>query len=127
MTPAGPTRSLHSDQTEFYNGELPYYPTIVTEGELNLSNDWKYPSTTTFRYSATHYRNTTSASFLSQACDDGAILLWYDEGSTFNSIDILLPPDVLTNPGGPTIGGNTVNPSPPLPPIQGGSGAPVAG
>lgn len=129
MTPAGPTRSLHSDQTEFYNGELPYYPTIVTEGELNLNNDWKYPSTTIFRYSATHYRNTTSASFLSQPCPDGAILLWYDEGSTFNSIDILLPPDILTNPGGPTIGGNTVNPSPPNPPIQGqgGSGAPVVG
>lgn len=129
ITPLGPTQSLHIDQAEFYNGELPYYPTVVTEGELNLNNDWKYASTTTFPYIVTHFRNMTSASFLNEIPTTGELLLWYDEGSTFNSTDILLPPDVLTNPGGPTIGGNTVNPAPPLPPIQGQgeSGAPVVG
>ena len=117
-TPIGLTQSLHTDQTEFYNGELPYYPTVATDGELNIDNDWKYASDTAFPYLTTHYRNTTSASFLNLAVPNGAILLWYDEGSTFNVTNILQPPDTLTPDGGPTIGGNTVNPAPPLPPVD---------
>ena len=117
ITPLGPTRSLHNDQAEFYNGELPYFPTLATNGELNIDNDWKYTSDTAFPYVITHYRNTTSASFLNLAVTPGSILLWYDEGSTFNVTNILQPSDTLTPDGGPTIGGNTVNPSPPLPPI----------
>jgi len=44
ITPIGPTQSLHTDQAEFYNGELPYYPTIATDGELNPDNPFKFPS-----------------------------------------------------------------------------------
>lgn len=117
ITPLGPTQSIHQDQAEFYNGELPYYPTIVTNGELNVDNDWKYASDTTFQYTANHYRNMTSASFLNIPISNGSFYLWYDEGSTFNVTNILQPPNTLTQGGGPTIGGNTVNPSPPLPPV----------
>ena len=42
ITPLGPTQSLHIDQAEFYNGELPYYPTIATNGELNPENPFKF-------------------------------------------------------------------------------------
>jgi len=118
VTPIGLTQSIHNDQAEFYNGELPYFPTIVTKGELNSDNDWKYASSTAFRYTVVHFRNMTSASFLNTDPGNGELLLWYDEGSTFNSTDILLPPDILTPPGGPTIGDNTVNPSPPPPLID---------
>jgi hypothetical protein len=117
ITPLGPTQSVHRDQAEFYNGELPYYLTVATDGELNDGNDWKYASDTAFPYVCVHYRNTTSASFLSEIPGNGEILLWYDEGSTFNVTNILQPPNTLTSAGGPTIGGNTVNPAPPLPPI----------
>jgi hypothetical protein len=42
ITPLGPTQSIHNDQSEFYNGELPYYPTVATDGELNPNNSYKY-------------------------------------------------------------------------------------
>jgi hypothetical protein len=45
---------LHSSQDEFYNGELPGTEFVVTDGELNDANDFKYP--TTFEYTMTqHY------------------------------------------------------------------------
>jgi len=42
ITLLGPTQSLHNDQAEFYNGELPYYPTVATYGELNPENPFKF-------------------------------------------------------------------------------------
>jgi hypothetical protein len=47
ITPLGLTQSLHTDQAEFYNGELPYYPleTFTADGDLNIDNPFKYPST----------------------------------------------------------------------------------
>ena len=44
LTPLGLTQSLHSDQAEFYNGELPYYPTeaFTADGDLNPNNLYKY-------------------------------------------------------------------------------------
>ena len=44
ITPIGPTRSVHRDQAEFYNGELPFYPTetFTADGDLNIDNVLKY-------------------------------------------------------------------------------------
>jgi hypothetical protein len=42
ITPTGPVLLTHDDQAEFYNGELPYYPTVATNGELNPDNPYKY-------------------------------------------------------------------------------------
>jgi len=42
ITPTGPVLFTHDDQAEFYNGELPYYPTVATNGELNPDNSYKY-------------------------------------------------------------------------------------
>lgn len=45
ITPMGPTRSIHRDQAEFYNGELPFYPTEVftADGDLTSGNVLRYP------------------------------------------------------------------------------------
>jgi hypothetical protein len=45
ITPTGPVSLIHSDQAEFYNGELPYYPTeaFTADGDLNINNYNKYP------------------------------------------------------------------------------------
>jgi hypothetical protein len=45
ITPIGPTRSVHRDQSEFYNGELPFYPTEVftADGDLTSGNVLRYP------------------------------------------------------------------------------------
>jgi len=59
ITPLGPTQSLHNDQSEFYNGELPYYPTeaFTADGDLNANNPYKYPSTLTINYNTNFYSN----------------------------------------------------------------------
>jgi len=87
ITPSGPTQSLHTDQAEFYNGELPYYPTVATDGELNPDNLFKYPSDNPLNnptYSVTYYysNNISLADFIS---GDGApnpstgqIFVWVD-------------------------------------------------
>jgi hypothetical protein len=45
ITPLGPTRSIHNDQAEFYNGELPFYPTeaFTADGDLTSGNVLRYP------------------------------------------------------------------------------------
>jgi hypothetical protein len=60
-TPLGLTRSLHNDQSEFYNGELPYYPTeaFTADGDLNAANTYKYPSTLIVNYNTYLYTNAS--------------------------------------------------------------------
>ena len=62
-TPLGPTRSLHNDQSEFYNGELPYYPTeaFTADGDLNPNNVLKYPNTQNITYNISSYNIQDSA------------------------------------------------------------------
>jgi len=56
ITLLGPSQSLHTDQSEFYNGELPYYPIIATNGELNSANPSKFiPGATAPYYSVNYY------------------------------------------------------------------------
>jgi hypothetical protein len=68
ITPSGPTQSLHTDQAEFYNGELPYYPTVATNGELNINNPYKYASPLDINYTTRQYfYNTISGTGITPA------------------------------------------------------------
>jgi len=85
LTPLGLTRSFHTDQAEFYNGELPYYPTeaFTADGDLNVGNPYKYaPAPVTAdapRYIVTYtYSNTTRLSTFIQnnLPSNGNISVW---------------------------------------------------
>jgi len=102
ITPLGPTQSIHDDQSEFYNGELPYYPTIVTNGESNPDNPYKYPfvSTTgnptyTVQY---YYSNTTSEiDFINNINPSGNnIYVWVKRISNSFNIPGLPPVTIYT-------------------------------
>ena len=95
-TPLGLTQSLHSDQAEFYNGELPYYPTIVTNGELNPNNEYKFASDTKIRYFVRGYDAalTDITTFINSINPpQGSIYYWGEKRKVkllkFNSIDQL--------------------------------------
>ena len=94
--PTGISYISHSTQDEFYNGELPGTELIVTNGELNLDSEFKYPSTTQNLYFPTLYiSNITSLDdFLNinTSPNLGEIYLWYDTGSFLN----INPPGVPT-------------------------------
>jgi len=64
ITPTGITQSLHKDQAEFYNGELPYYPleAFTADGELNIANIYKYPSVIDIQYTTQLYSNAIPSS-----------------------------------------------------------------
>jgi len=95
----GVSTIIHSTQDEFYNGELPGTEYIVTNGELNDANDFKYPTTFEVYYDPTLYLSniTPLESFLNinTSPNQGEIYLWYDTGSTIN-------PSIT--PGAPTGG-----------------------
>jgi hypothetical protein len=78
----------HSSQDEFYDGELPGTEFIVTDGELNPDNEFKYPSTTQNLYTPTLYVSniTPLENFLNPNTtpSQGEIYLWFDTGSILN-------------------------------------------
>jgi hypothetical protein len=85
LTPLGLTRSFHTDQAEFYNGELPYYPTeaFTADGDLNVGNPYKYaPAPMTAdapRYivTYTYSNNTRLSTFISENNpSNGNISVW---------------------------------------------------
>jgi hypothetical protein len=98
----GVSTIIHSSQDEFYNGELPGTEFIVTNGELNPNNEFKFPSTTQNLYTPTLYLSniTPLEDFLNinTSPNQGEIYLWFDTGS------ILQP----TGPGVPTGGGGNI-------------------
>jgi len=98
-TPLGYTSSLHKDHAEFYNGELPYYPIIVTTREANKNNKIKI-NPTYLNFQVVNF-TSPSASFLGGGSPgSNTIALWFDAAEmTFNTPNILLPPDY-----GPTLG-----------------------
>jgi hypothetical protein len=75
----------HSSQDEFYDGELPGTEFVVTDGELNPDNEFKYPSTTQNTYTPTLYvsNRTPLSDFLdiNTSPNQGEIYLWFDTGS----------------------------------------------
>ena len=94
VTPLGITQLAHSDQAEFYNGELPYTPTssnsiIASDGELNENNIFKYPNTALFTYTVRQYNTPINSagtinesSFLTNAFytpGTGFINLWWEQ------------------------------------------------
>jgi len=101
--PTGVSYISHSSQDEFYNGELPGTEFIVTNGELNPNNEFKFPSTTQNLYTPTLYLSniTPLEDFLNinTSPNQGEIYLWFDTGS------ITSP----TGPGVPTGGGGNQN------------------
>jgi hypothetical protein len=95
-TPVGVQYISQSSQYEFYNGELPGTEFVVTDGELNPDNEFKFPSTTQNLYIPTLYvSNITSLEdFLNinTSPNQGEIYLWFDTGSFLN----INPPGVPT-------------------------------
>ena len=86
--PTGVSYISHSSQDEFYNGELPGTEYVVTNGELNDANNFKYPTTLEIYYDPTLYlsSNVPLDYFLNPITspNQGEIYLWYDTGSTIN-------------------------------------------
>jgi len=86
--PTGISYISQSSQYEFYNGELPGTEFVVTDGELNPDNEFKYPTTLEISYDPTLYlsSNVSLDYFLNPATspNQGEIYLWYDTGSTIN-------------------------------------------
>jgi hypothetical protein len=82
----GVSTIIHSTQDEFYNGELPGTEFIVTNGELNDANNFKYPTTLEIYYDPTLYLSniTPLGDFLNinTSPNQGEIYLWFDTGST---------------------------------------------
>ena len=95
-TPIGVQYISQSSQYEFYNGELPGTEFVVTDGELNPDNEFKYPSTTQNTYIPTLYVSniTPLEDFLNinTSPNQGEIYLWFDTGSFLN----INPPGVPT-------------------------------
>jgi hypothetical protein len=84
----GVSTIIHSTQDEFYNGELPGTEYVVTDGELNPNNEFKYPTTLEIYYDPTLYLSsiTSLSNFLNinTSPNQGEIYLWYDTGTTIN-------------------------------------------
>jgi hypothetical protein len=97
--PTGTSYISHSSQDEFYNGELPGTEFVVTDGELNDANNFKYPTTLEIYYNPTLYlsSNVPLNYFLNPITspNQGEVYLWYDTGSTINP---------AITPGAPTGG-----------------------
>jgi hypothetical protein len=98
-TPLGYTSSYHKDQAEFYNGELPYFPLIVTNGESNVGNSVKlYP--TILPFSVQGFAGSSGSFINGGNPGSNLIAIWYDsEGSAFNAINTLLPPGAKPSSG----------------------------
>ena len=101
--PTGVSYISHSSQDEFYNGELPGTEFIVTNGELNPDNEFKFPSTTQNLYTPTLYLSniTSLEDFLNinTSPNQGEIYLWYDTGSFLNINPPGVPNALLPIPG----------------------------
>jgi len=84
----GVSTIIHSTQDEFYNGELPGTEYVVTNGELNPNNEFKYPTTLEIYYDPTLYKSdiTPLGYFLdiNTSPNQGEIYLWFDTGSVLN-------------------------------------------
>jgi len=85
VTPVGTQYISQSSQYEFYNGELPGTEYVVTDGELNPDNEFKYPTTLEIYYDPTLYVSsiTSIQDFLNinTSPNQGEIYLWFDTGS----------------------------------------------
>jgi hypothetical protein len=83
----GVSTIIHSTQDEFYDGELPGTEYIVTDGQLNDANDFKYPTTLEIYYDPTLYlSNITPLEYFldtNTSPNQGEVYLWFDTGSVF--------------------------------------------
>jgi hypothetical protein len=114
-TPLGYTSSYHSDQSEFYNGELPNSAFVAVTGEGNPQNLTKYPGNGAFEY-IVQVTFGPSSSFLGSPPSQGGIELWYDNDELLWFTDN----DRLGPGATPTLGTTStpvVKPSVALPPL----------
>jgi hypothetical protein len=88
LGPSGSTYLSQSSQAEFYNGELPGTIIEVTDGELNDTNTYKYPSTLVLEYDILFYTSSVTPigifNNINTSPNQGQIYLWYDTGSYLN-------------------------------------------
>jgi len=87
--PSGSTFRFHTSQDEFYNGELSGSTLLVTDGELNDENTFKYPSTVEISYDIIFYTSSVTPlnvfNNINTSPDQGEIYLWYDTGSILDT------------------------------------------
>jgi len=104
MTPTGPVLFTHDDQAEFYNGELPYYPTVATDGELNPDNSYKYApapitiSNPTYTVIYSYSTNTTLPDFINNVNPSSDnIRVWVRRQIILTFPNGIFQPPVLSN------------------------------
>ena len=87
--PSGSVDIIHDSQDEFYNGELSGSTLLVTDGELNDANSFKYPSTVEISYDIIFYSSSVTPlnafNNINTSPDQGEIYLWYDTGSILDT------------------------------------------
>ena len=88
-TIAGTFNVTHSSQDEFYNGELSGSTLLVSNGELNDENTFKYPSTLEISYDIIFYTSSVTPlntfNNINTSPNSGEIYLWYDTGSILDT------------------------------------------
>jgi len=93
--PSGSTFRFHNNQEEFYNGEFSGSTLLVTDGELNDENIFKYPSTLEISYDIIFYTSSVTPlevfNNINTSPNSGQIYLWYDTGSILNTGEGLPP------------------------------------
>ena len=86
--PSGSVNIIHDSQEEFYNGEFSGSTLLVTDGELNDENIFKYPSTLEISYDIIFYTSSVTPleafNNINTSPNSGQIYLWYDTGSILN-------------------------------------------
>ena len=84
LGPSGSTYLIREDQREFYNGELPGTIIEVSNGELNIANVFKYPSTLEIDYTVILYKDNylplNDFTNINTSPNQGEIYLYYDSG-----------------------------------------------
>jgi len=99
--PSGSVNIIHDSQEEFYNGEFSGSTLLVTDGELNDENTFKYPSTLEISYDIIFYTSSVTPleifNNINTSPNSGQIYLWYDTGSILNP--------QIQGPGGTQPGG----------------------
>jgi spore coat protein CotF len=103
VSPLGEVNQIHDSQDEFYNGEFSGSTLLVTDGELNDENKFKYPDTIEISYNIIFYTSSVTPleafNNINTSPNQGEIYLWYDTGSILNP--------QIQGPGGTQPGGIT--------------------
>ncbi len=93
--PSGSVSFIQDSQKEFYNGEFSGSTLLVTDGELNDENKFKYPDTIEISYNIIFYTSSVTPleafNNINTSPNPGELYLWYDTGSELNTGEGLSP------------------------------------